>query len=270
MKIKLLTTLLLLTSLVIYSQNKNRILHGFVLDKLGPVPDAHVINKSQKRGAYSDINGEFTITAKENDSIHISSVGYKTFKIKVNNQHFSIQNNNFNLEKITIELDEVEVKKHDLTGNLESDQKKTPVDRRAKALKSTMDFSNIDMDAPRIEPIDQIQRTKAPDSRLMTDPTAAFAGVGGAATIPWKNSEKLWALREDLAFKEGMPKKLLSELGEKFFFEELKIPVDRYYHFLEYCNPLGIEKLYKKGKTLEVIKILRQEHVTYLDIIKKE
>ena len=103
-----------------------------------------------------------------------------------------------------------------------------------------------------------------------TDPTRAFAGAGTSVYIPFKHSERLWALRRNLAYKKSFPYKILSELGEKFFFDELKIPVEKYFHFLEYCNPLGIEKLYKKGKTLEVIKILRQEHVTYLDIIKKE
>jgi hypothetical protein len=88
--------------------------------------------------------------------------------------------------------------------------------------------------------------------------------------IPFQNSAKLWALRKDLAQKKAFPYKILSELGEKFFFDELKIPLDKYFHFLEYCNTLNIETLHKDGKLLEVIKILRTESISYHKIIKKE
>jgi hypothetical protein len=72
-----------------------------------------------------------------------------------------------------------------------------------------------------------------------------------------------------LAFKKAFPFKILSELGEKFFFDDLKIPIEKYFHFLEYCNPLGIEKLHKEGELLEIIKILRTESVSYLIIIEE-
>ena len=86
----------------------------------------------------------------------------------------------------------------------------------------------------------------------------------------FKNSEKYWALIRELKFKESFPTKIFLDLGAKFFLVDLKIPPEKYYHFLEYCNPLGIENLYRQGKKLEVIKILRKESVTYLDIINEE
>ena len=100
-----------------------------------------------------------------------------------------------------------------------------------------------------------------------TDPNLAFVGAGAGVEIPFKYSERLWALRRDLAFKKSFPARILNELGQKFFFEELKIPVEQYYHFLEYCNPLGIEKLYKDGNILAVIEILKKEQIEYLKII---
>ena len=62
----------------------------------------------------------------------------------------------------------------------------------------------------------------------------------------------------------------MSELGEKFFFEQLKIPVERYFHFLEYCNFLGIEDLHKDKRILDIIKIFQTESKTYLEIIKND
>ena len=99
----------------------------------------------------------------------------------------------------------------------------------------------------------------------------AMPMIGGATIVmPFKYSERLWALRKELAQKRAFPYKIMSELGEKFFFDELKIPIEKYFHFLEYCNPLGIEDLYKNGRTLEVIKILKEESESYLKIIKEQ
>lgn len=77
-------------------------------------------------------------------------------------------------------------------------------------------------------------------------------------------------MRGNLTQKKVFPYKILCELGEKFFFDELKIPIDIYFRFLEYCNPIGIEHLHKNGKLLDVIRILRSESVSYHKIIKKE
>jgi hypothetical protein len=56
----------------------------------------------------------------------------------------------------------------------------------------------------------------------------------------------------------------------KIFFDKLQIPVENYFHFLEYCNPLGIGKLHTENKLLELIKIFEKESISYLKIIKKE
>ena len=130
-----------------------------------------------------------------------------------------------------------------------------------------MDFSKVNMKV--IEGNDYTdERVRPPINE--TDPTARFAGAGGTAVIPFKGSERLWALRKKLAQKKAFPYKILSELGDKFFFDTLKIPIDKYFHFLEYCNPLGIENLHKEGKLLEVIKILRRESISYHKIIKND
>jgi hypothetical protein len=152
-------------------------------------------------------------------------------------------------------------------GRLGIDTKNVPTNKKDSLLKNVMDFSKVNMNV--VEGNDYIdERVRPPINN--TDPTARFAGAGGGVSIPFKGSERLWALRKDLAQKKAFPYKILSELGEKFFFDELKISVDKYFHFLEYCNPLGIEDLHKKGKLLEVIKILRTESVSYRKIIKKE
>ena len=96
-----------------------------------------------------------------------------------------------------------------------------------------------------------------------------FAGAGAGSVIPFKYSERLWALRKDLEFRKNFPKMLLSEFGEPFFENDLKIPTEKYYNFLEYCNPLGIESLFKQNRKIELINVLKKESVSYLLFLNK-
>ena len=63
---------------------------------------------------------------------------------------------------------------------------------------------------------------------------------------------------------------LISEFGETFFENDLKIPTEKYYSFLEYCNPLGIENLFKENRKIELINVLKKESITYLLLINKK
>ena len=77
-------------------------------------------------------------------------------------------------------------------------------------------------------------------------------------------------MSRDLKFRENFPKMLLSEFGEPFFENDLKIPIEKYYSFLEYCNPLGIENLFKQNRKIELINVLKKESITYLLLINKK
>ncbi|MEQ3499293.1 carboxypeptidase-like regulatory domain-containing protein [Tenacibaculum sp. SSH1-16] len=261
-------TLLLLITLGATAQQKRKFVYGTLNDELGAIPNAHIINLNTQQGTFSTDFGKFRILAKPNDTLQISFVGYETQKIKLTHIHFGIQENKITLVKIPFELDEVEVKKHNLIGSLAIDTKQTPKDIGMEKAKKAIDFSMINFQGPIIMPIDEIDKMGVPNMRKVTDPTAKFAGVGGAISLGKDNySEQLKRTRKTIQFKEDFPKMLLSAFGESFFFKELNIPKDKYLHFLEYCNPLEIEKLYKEQQLLKVIAILQQESKSYLKAI---
>ncbi len=121
---KILTSLLLLLVIVkINSQEKRSFFFAEIRDKFDFLPDVHIINKETKSGTFTNINGEFKIKAKENDSLSISFVGYKSIVWVVKKEHFGIARNVIYLEKKAIDLDEVEIKETDLIGSLSSDTK---------------------------------------------------------------------------------------------------------------------------------------------------
>lgn len=190
--------------------------------------------------------------------------------IIVNSSHFGLEDNFYTLKKEVIELNEVLINSNQLIGSIYSDIKEVPEDLAALRSKGALNLSKINMNRIVISTIDDIERSKAPNMRIQTDPTARFAGIGMTSGVLDKHSIKLKALRRELSYKENFPSQLLAEFGTHFFFDELKIPKSKYYHFLEYCNPLGIEVLYKQGKTLQVIQILKQEHKTYLTLLNSD
>ncbi|WBX72286.1 carboxypeptidase-like regulatory domain-containing protein [Tenacibaculum retecalamus] len=270
MKKQLLLLLFFLTvTFKIISQENRKFLYATIKDKVGAVANAHIINKKTNQGTYTNEEGEFRILAKVNDSLQISFVGYKTTFLIVKIKHFGMFKNNIYLEKETLELDEIILKKHNLEGVLSIDIKQTPENKINKIVANLVNgIKNIDFEKITTNKIDVIDRSKAPDMQKQTDPTAKFAGVGGGFSegIDQHAAEKR-RLRKEIKYKENFPEMLISEFGEKFFFVDLKIPKEKYHHFLAYCNPLAIENLYKKGNILEVIKIIRQESESYLKVI---
>ncbi len=269
MKKQLLVTFIL--SFIIsksLAQEKRKFLYAKITDNIAEISNAHIINTNTNQGTYTNEGGEFRILAKPNDSLKISFVGYKTKVIVVKPNHFWMQINSFILERNIIELDEVALKKHNLFGILSRDMKQTPEDVAIVKSKGALDFSMIDFEKAVINTIDEIDRSKAPDMRKETDPTTKFAGVGGSfGSGPDAHAAEKRRVRKEIAFKENFPKMLISEFGASFFFNELKIPKENYLHFLEYCNTLNIEQLYKDDKKIDVIKILQEESKGYLKII---
>lgn len=266
MKKTLLFLLLLLFAFTVQSQKKKFFLYGFVKDSLGFVENANVFNLSTKQGTFTDSFGKYEISVSEGDSLKFSSVQHKILYSVVTNFTLKRKYKDIFLERDAITLDEVVVKNTYLLGILALDKKQTPKDKKLDALKDNLDLSKIDMDGTFNE--DHISsKVKPPQNNV--DPTSLFLGAGASANIAWKYSQKLWALRRSLEYKTNFPALLKKELGDDFFFKELKIPEDRFFHFLEYCNPLNIENLYKVNQ-LQVIKILKNESVNYIKLISKD
>ena len=263
---KIVLLLLLVTSSTLLAQKDNFWLYGKLKDSSSVVKNANIINLKTNKGTFSNDFGDYKIIVSVGDTLQFSSVQHKTIYRIVNNFVYRSEVLDVFMISSTYELDEVVLKRNDLDGFLSLDLKKTPEDRKAEALKRTMDFSNVNMKI--IYNGDYIdQNVKPPLNNV--DPTAMFAGAGGGVSIPFKYSERLWALRKDIEFRTNFPAMLLSEFGEPFFENDLKIPTDNYYNFLEYCNPMGIEDLFKQNRKIELINVLKKESISYLLLLNK-
>ncbi|WP_158838590.1 hypothetical protein [Polaribacter sp. L3A8] len=263
---KLFTILVFFVTFTTLSQETKILLSGKVIDSLGIVKNANIINIQTNQGTFSSDDGRFRIFVSEGDSLQVSTVQHITKKIRITKTIKDLKSLTVTLTSTTYVLDAFDLKRNDLMGRLTADLKEVPRNRKDSLLSKVLDFSNINF-KQKDPTIDAVVKAKPPTVNTVPN---SFGGAGAGAKIPFRDSERLWALRKKLERKKQFPYKIMSKLGEKFFFEKLKIPVDQYFHFLEYCNPLGIEELHKEKRILELIKIFQKESVPYLKIIKKE
>ena len=118
MKSKLFTCLaMLFLSFSLMAQTKQ--VSGTVVDEVGPVAGASVIEKGTQNGAVTDLDGKWTLNVRQGATIVVSSIGYKDVEIVVGSQNVY----NASLQEDRQLLDEVVVvgygtmKRSDLSGS---------------------------------------------------------------------------------------------------------------------------------------------------------
>ena len=195
-----------------FSQEKNVLIFGDLIDSLGVVRNANIINLN--KGTFSSDNGRFRIVVSKGDSLQISSIQHITKKIFITKQIIDQRTLKVTLASNTYVLDEFDLKRHYLMGRLGVDIKDVPTNKKDSILRNVMDFSKVNMKI--VESDDYIDKRVRPQI-VKTDPNMAFIGAGASVSISFKYSKHLWALRKKLALQKAFPYKVLSELGENFF-----------------------------------------------------
>ena len=86
MKSKLFTCLaMLFLSFSLMAQTKQ--VSGTVVDEVGPVAGASVIEKGTQNGAVTDLDGKWALSVRQGATIVISSIGYKDVELLVGSQN---------------------------------------------------------------------------------------------------------------------------------------------------------------------------------------
>jgi len=263
---KIIFLSILLFSFTIFAQKRISI-EGRINDKIGKVTDVHIINKNTTRGTISNTEGIFSIEVKENDSLKISSIQHYTSRIKVTKEHIQTQRINITLKLKNYVLEEVEIENRDLFEIYKSTINTTLEDIAIVKARNALDFSNVKVEANKdYNKSDKIHQ----ELNNVIDPTKKFEGVNLFILFSlFKHISKDNKTKKKLTSKERFPKLLKLKLGEDFFHKKLKIPQNKYHHFLLYCEPLGIQKLFKEDRILELIQLFLEEEEKYLNTIKK-
>jgi len=91
-----------------------------------PMESVNIVNLNQVKGTTTNSKGEFAITAKVNDTLHFSFIGFKSIKVRVTNDWLKFGSSKIELTELALALEEVVVNQLKLTGYLEVDIKQVP------------------------------------------------------------------------------------------------------------------------------------------------
>lgn len=243
---KKIVLLIFLTNLYITNAQQVEI-SGRVIDSLQPIENIHIVNKNSKQGTFTNNKGKFTLKVTLNDTLKVSSISHQEKNIIISKKDIITKFIIVKLKQSNTLLDEVVIKKHNLTGNLITDIKQIPKEHFNEKLSK-----KINTDYKKLATQIKIQA-----------PTGLVFSLGKSA------AQKRRLKRNKLKEKREFPTKLLAKLGSHFFYNELKIPRDKYYHFITYCSyNKKVEELFKSDKIFELIGLLQNESVAYLKINK--
>lgn len=123
----LLFSFLLVTSFCLGQEAT--IIKGTVISTttMQPLENVNIVNLNLVKGTSSDENGHFEMTAKVNDTLHFSYLGYKSIKVKVTNDWMKFGDVKIEMTELALALEEVVVKQLKLTGYLEVDIAQVPI-----------------------------------------------------------------------------------------------------------------------------------------------
>lgn len=93
---------------------------------LQPLVNVNIINLNKIKGAATNEFGFFEIEAIANDTLHISMIGFQSIRVRVTNDWVKNGATKIYLTEKAIALEEVKVRKYNLTGYLEVDTKLIP------------------------------------------------------------------------------------------------------------------------------------------------
>jgi hypothetical protein len=91
-----------------------------------PLEGVNIVNLNQVIGTATNMDGEFSIYAKPNDTLHLSYLGFKSIKVRVTNDWLKFGSSKIALTELALALEEVVINQLKLTGYLEVDIKLVP------------------------------------------------------------------------------------------------------------------------------------------------
>ncbi|MDO6760026.1 carboxypeptidase-like regulatory domain-containing protein [Tamlana sp. 2_MG-2023] len=129
MKRYLFLLTVLFISAVGFSQEEADKVLGVVINASNDakLESVNIVNLNQVIGTTTNADGEFSISAKVNDTLHLSYLGFKSIKVRVTNDWLKFGSAEIELTELALALEEVVVNQLRLTGYLEVDIKQVPV-----------------------------------------------------------------------------------------------------------------------------------------------
>lgn len=257
--------LLFITQLFFAQQLPREILYGQIISDSISVEGITITNKTTNRYSVSDNEGNFSLYAREKDTLVFSSMNYSSKMVVLNSSDFKMKVLKIKLESHVMELDEVVIDPNSLTGDLDKDGKNIKV-------------TQIDMKINLKEALNQEFEADGQTSATNT----AIRGPGHIETLYQPDLIKIVKMfglfkgkKEDkkVAYTSTkiFPEAVQDKLPESFFLDTLKLKKDQIGLFLAYCeNDPRAQGLLYANKEFELVDFLISKKPEYLKSLEKK
>lgn len=251
--------LVLLTSMTGFGQENIVELTGIVKNPNNSVANVLVVNLNSKKSMITDIKGFFRIEVKLRDTLQFSAVNYRNKEIVVVTKILNQKTIQIDLEEKIINLDEVVILPHNLTGQVALDIKKFDT-------KPVITSSSLGLPKANIKVKTKNERLlfEADDGKLIK-----FYGIAATINVTKllnKISGRTKKLKDHVQLDKHI--KIENEIdnlfSKKVLSEELGIPEINIADFLSFCvNHPDFSKFPKTINALQVLEFFKSKSYEY-------
>lgn len=252
---KLLFLLFTVSTFSLQAQ-KQYLFHGKINTKKSLVKEAHIINLTTGQGTYSNEYGEYRIYASLGDSLRISSVQHVTRIRIVTGYDLKSKVIDIELEEKTYELEEVVLKKTNLSGSLLSDMRQNK-NQRKEINAVTLGLPNASN--KKLSQIDRKLYTLSSSSSGV--PLDLLFSILSGRYKKLKEEKRLVEENNDV---EHMLKKVAH-----FLVSDFNIKEEYHYRFLYYCRTDSTFTKKLVNNELALIKFLQKKSKEFNQLIDK-
>lgn len=257
-KQQILLLFLLMLSVVSFSQEKADSLKvsklkGQVIDSetKKPLSASHILNLNSVEGTITNDKGFFELTARANDTVMVSYLGYSSIKIKVTNDLLKGNELLIALYEKSEEVKEIIIKSSKLIGVLEVDVKQVPKDR----------YTRI-----KINGIRQTYEVARPKTSDFSSPVAAlFQPVDFVYKLFGKKPKQLRKLQK-IKKQDNLRKIMAGKFDREVMMEYLEMDRNDLMKLISDCN--YSDYFVKKASDLQMIEAILDCYENYKAIKK--
>ena len=242
----------LILSLNISAQNNPlNTLKGQITDSKTekPLSAAHVLNLNTVNGTITNENGIFELSAKANDTILVSFLGYSSIKVKITNDLLKGNEVEISLSEKPEKIKEIVIKSTKLIGVLEIDVKQVPKDR----------FTRIHINGlPQTYEVGRPQKVNSSITKLLNPVDLVYNLFGKKP----KQLQKLQKLKKE----DDLRKMLAGKFDREVMMEYLEMDRTELHKLLSDCD--YSEYFIKKASDLQLIEAVLNCYENYKAIKK--
>ncbi|WP_299679301.1 carboxypeptidase-like regulatory domain-containing protein [uncultured Tenacibaculum sp.] len=248
--LKKIYLLILIFSVSITFSQENK-LRGQVVHAVTkkPLSASHVLNLNTVIGTITNEDGLFELTAKANDTVLVSFLGFESIKLKVTNDLLKGNELEIALNEKPEEVKEIVIKSTKLIGVLEVDIKQVPKDK----------FTRIHLNGlPQTYEVGRPQKISSPIAKLLNPVDLVYNLFGKKP----KQLKKLQKLKKE----DDLRKMLAGKFDREVMMEYLEMDKQQLTKLLDDCN--YSEYFIKKASDLQLIEAVLNCYENYKAIKK--